>query len=125
MAKKPQSDFAATDDLSPVPVAPMAEVAPVIEQDQQVDDTEDAKLAQAYWHPAWEKVQKLFENKLEAYDGNNVAQFKDLEPMDFKARVLANQIIYGEIKSIMEDVQRAVESVGSQPKPGKQPKSGT
>lgn len=119
------SDFKATDDQAPIPIPPAVttEDLPVISADQKQDETEDDKLAQAFWHPAWDKVAEILNTKLEAYDGNNIEQYKDLAPNDFKATVLANQIIHNEIKSLMEDIKNAVEAVESRPNRPKQPKS--
>lgn len=124
------SDFAPTDDMAPIPVAPMAEVAPVIEEDQQADDTEDAKLAAAYWHPAWEKVQDKMQETLDSYgDPGNAVAYKDMPADEFKIKMLTEATVRAEWNKIMEDVKRAVQSVEQQqrkgPKPAKQPRSGT
>lgn len=123
------SDFSRTpDDASPIPAAPFSIAAdvPAVDDnspDNQADDVATTKEAAAYWHPAWETVQQKFQDLLDAYDGNNVTQFKDLPPQEFQVKVLAQAVVREEIKKIMEDVQRAVESVEQRPKPGKQPSS--
>lgn len=125
MAKKGdfRPDPTALDDMAPVPVAPMPEL-PTIQEDLAADETEDDKLAQAYWHPAWGKVQKMFEDVVERYGSNNAIAYKDLPPVEFQIKLLTEAAVSSEITKIMEDVKRAVESVESRPKPGKQPKSG-
>lgn len=124
MAKK-QGDFAPTDDMAPIPVAPMPEL-PTIEEDQAKDETEDSKLAQAYWHPAFAKVQEKMQEVMDRYgDPGNAVAYKDLPADEFKIKMLTEAAIRAEWTKIMEDVQRAVESIESRPKPGKQPKSGS
>lgn len=123
MSKK--SDVAAPiDDVSPVPAAPFSITAdvPAVDPnspDNLADDAATEKEASPRWHPAWDSVQEKFEAILEEYDGNNVVQFKDLPAEDFKIKVLAQQVVRNEIKKIMEDTQRAVESVEQRPKRAK------
>jgi len=126
------SDFSATpDDMSPVPGGPgfaIQEDVPAVapnSPENTADDIATDKEAAPYWHPAWESVQDKFNALLDSYDGNNVMQFKDLPPAEFQIKVLAQQTVRAELTKIMEDVQRAVESVEQRPKPGKQSKSGT
>jgi len=118
------SDFATVDDQAPVPTSfDIARDVPAITEDQVKDDQETNNEAAPFWHPAWASVQRKFEELLEAYDGNNILQFKDLPIDEFKVRVLANQTVREEIKKIMEDVQNAVEAIEQQPNRPKQPNS--
>ncbi len=127
MAKSPdfKQDTAALDDVAPIPVAPMPEL-PTVEEDQAQDETEDAKLAQAYWHPAWSKVQEKFQEVLDRYGSkDNALAYKDLPADEFKIKMIAEATVKQEWEKIMEDVKRAVESFESRPKPAKRSKSGS
>lgn len=121
-----QSDFAAADDMAPIPIMPNPDV-PAIEEDQVTDDVETTKEAQPFWHPAWETVQKKFETNIATYSANNALAYKDLDAFDFKVRVTSEAAIAEILTGIMEDVKRAVESVEQQParpKPAKRPVRG-
>lgn len=125
--KKTPTPPANTDDYSPAPAFGTADIhrdVPAIKDDQQADDADLKKQAAPYWHPAWAVVQEKFEDLLEAYDGNNVLQFKDLPADEFKIKLLANQAVHAEISKIMEDVKSAVEEIESQPKRRQQPAAG-
>jgi hypothetical protein len=101
------------DDQAPIPVAPLSVDIPAIEEDQSEANVEDLKTSQAYWHPAWSKVQDMFEAKLEAYKTNGAVTHADLPAEEFKIRLLTDAHVAAVIEEIMEDVKRAVESVES------------
>jgi hypothetical protein len=117
----------ATDDQSPAPVLGATfSIAPEVDTatDQQEDDRETSRQAAPYWHPAWEKVQDEFEEKIAAYgDPGNALAYKDLPAEEFKLRMLTEATVRGELKTIMENVKSAVEQ-SEQPKPSKQQSGG-
>lgn len=103
------------DDVAPIPTMPDI---PAIEEQQEEANHEDAKTAQAYWHPAWSKVQEMFEQKLEAYRTNGAIAHADVPAQEFKIRLLTDAHVASVLEEIMEDVKRAVESVESTKRSG-------
>jgi hypothetical protein len=98
------------DDSAPVPIAPEI---PAIEEQQEEANQNDQQTAQAYWHPAWSKVQEMFEQKLEAYKLNGALAHQQLPADEFKIRMMVDAHVNAVLEEIMEDVKRAVESVES------------
>lgn len=122
MAKDFKQDPSPLDDQGPMPMPPMPEL-PTIEEDLAADETEDDKLAQAYWSPAWGPVQEKLQAILDTYgDPANAVVYKDLPAEEFKVRMLSEAAVRTEITKIMEDVKRAVESIESRPKPAERAK---
>lgn len=122
------SDFSpVADDYSPPPLAPSPEAPAIIEEQDQAEN-ETLKTAQPYYHAAWESVMKVFDDKIASYaDSSNAIVLKDQIAEEFKISMLVAAIVTGEIKSIKEDVLRAVESVEQQPsrpKPEERPRTG-
>lgn len=119
-----------TDDQSPTPVLPMANIAPdvpAIEEDQVKDDIEDQKKAQAAWHPAFETIKNKLEGHLEAYRTNGAKVHEELSAEEFKIRLLVDAHVADILEEVIEDVTNAVEAVEQQPnrpKPSKRPTTG-
>jgi hypothetical protein len=116
-----------TDDQSPIPAAPfsIAQIFQDIHRGSVRGRQETDREAAPYWSAAWETVQEKFEAVLETYgQTSNAMQYKDLPADEFKIKMLTEAAIRTEITKIMEDVQRAVESVESRPKPAKQSNAG-
>jgi hypothetical protein len=99
------------DDFSPVPIAPALAVEP-----EQVDPeylVEDKRVADAFYHPAWDKVLKQFNEELEALhqptDPNLIAEEYKIADLSKKQAIVIIERVVGRVK----DAVQAVESVES------------
>lgn len=111
------------DEQAPSPIAPsfsVPEVEETIDEDQARADQETDQKAAAYWHPAWEHVQTMFEEKIAAFRGHGGAiAHQEKSPEEFKIAMLVDAMVANHLEEIMKDVQDAVESVEHRPKQSK------
>ena len=94
------------DDLALTPVAPQLEYTP--EQEDQIVLAEDTKIADAYFHPAWAKVERMFKEELVSYQQ---ATDPSLPADEYKITDLANKRAELTIKRVLQRVQDAVTTV--------------
>lgn len=117
-----KTDFAPTDDQAPIPIPPMPELS-TVEEDLAQDEVEETKKAQAFWHPAWAEVQKLYDVKREEYgDPLRALKYSDLPAEEFKIKMLTEAAVYAEIVRLEGDVKDAVAAVERHTERPKQPK---
>lgn len=101
------SDF--RDDFSPAPIAPQITQEEVLDA---VDIQEDKQLADAYFHPAWGKVEEIIINACE--DLKSIASVnQDLPADQFTIEAKANIKAVAILSGVWGKIKDAVESVES------------
>lgn len=97
------------DDFSLPPIAPQLEQE-LVEQEQELIQ-EDVQLADAYFHPAWAKVQATFDEFIKA------AQYgcskPDLPADEYKIEDQVNKRVASILTDVLVRIQNAVEAVES------------
>lgn len=103
------------DDYSLPPIAPGLDFTETQPDPELV--SEDVKLSDSYFHPAWGKVQDLLTEKIDqtAYGTANA----NLTAEEYKIEDLVNKRVAKELKEILLRIQNAVESVESIKRKGK------
>lgn len=96
------------DDSALVPVAPQIEYTP--EEEEQILTAEDQKTADAYFHPAWAKVEQMFNEELASFD---TAIDANLPADEYKINDLANKKASLAINRVLQRVKDAVTTVES------------
>lgn len=95
------------DDFSLPPIAPQIEQE-IAEQEIELHQ-EDVKLADAYFHPSWAKVQEILNEVIDAsrYGSANAKLPAD----EYKIEDLVNKRVAAQLQDLLVRIQNAVESV--------------
>lgn len=95
------------DDYSPKPIAPGLDFMP---EEETLDEfiAKDQRIAKSYFHPQWEGVQDLFEEKVEALRIG--CTDSSLSAEEYKIEDLVNKRVAVHLKDILVQVQNAVNS---------------
>lgn len=95
------------DDFSLPPIAPPIDPE-IIEQEAELQQ-EDVRLADAYFHPSWAKVQDILNEVIEAsrYGSANA----NLPADEYKIEDLVNKRVAAQLQDLLVRIQNAVESV--------------
>lgn len=93
------------DDFSPVPHAPALERTE--EEIEQVLTVEDKKIAEAYFHPAWAKVEQMF---IEVIEASRLPVDSKLPAEEYKITGIANEQVANRLIQILGRVKDAVEA---------------
>lgn len=104
------------DDYSPAPVAPGLELIPEDEQFEELF-TRDNRIAKAYFHPQWQGVQDILEDKIEVLRVGCLDA--SLPAEEYKIEDLANKRVAIHLKDVLVQVQNAVNATEQQRKKGK------
>jgi hypothetical protein len=95
----------ANDTYSPRPIAPQIDFMPE-EETLEGFLEKDQRVAKSYFHPQWDGVQDLFEEKIEALRvGCTDSQ---LNAEEYKIEDLVNKRVAVHLKDILIQVQNAV-----------------
>jgi hypothetical protein len=126
--KKKATPPAPVDDYSPAPQLgtpfSVAPETPAVDQDQDDANVEINKRAAPYWHPAWERVQEVFEEFIAVHGTNSAELHAELPADEFKIRMIVDARASALVETLMEDVKSAVEQSEQQPKRKQQPTKG-
>lgn len=104
------------DDQAILPTEP--DIQQTVVSDMAEANQSDLKTAQAYWHPAWSRVEQIFTERLAAYRLNGALAHQDVPSDEFKIRMLTDAHVASVIEEIMDEVKRAVDSVESTKRSG-------
>ena len=118
--KKPEPPVA--DDYSPMPQLGAFNIQPDVdtETDQDADDKETNQWAAPRWHPAWDKVQDIFEEEIASRNpAGGANSHRELPADEFKIRMITDADVVAVLEGIMEKVKSAVEQSEQQPKRAK------
>lgn len=85
------------------PEAPFMELR--VEQQEQIELNDDKMTAQAYFHPAWAKVEEMFLNEIANCD---IKPDKSLPDNEYKLKAVADEQTKAALLTILERVKNAV-----------------
>ena len=97
------------DDFSVPPVAPSFIPEPELEDDVEALQ-EDQEKAKAYFHPAWAKVEEMFDKRCEELERISAIDQK-LNAEEFAIKAKANLAAAQIVKTIWIEVKNAVTAV--------------
>lgn len=95
----------ASDDYAPQPIAPTLDFMP---QEETLENflEKDQRIAKSYFHPQWDGVQDLFEDKIEALRVG--CTDTSLPAEEYKIEDVVNKRVAVHLKDILVQVQNAV-----------------
>lgn len=104
------------DDYSPTPIAPSLDFVPE-EETLETFLEKDQRVAKAYFHPQWDGVQDIIEEKIETL---RLGCLDSTLPADeYKIEDLVNKRVAVHLKDILIQVQNAVTATEKRRKAGK------
>lgn len=104
------------DSYSPIPIAPQIDFMPE-EEELETFLAKDQRISKAYFHPHWEGVQDLLEEKIEALRVGCLDSTLSAE--EYKIEDLVNKRVAVHLKDVLVQVQNAVTSTEKRRKTGK------
>lgn len=94
------------DDSAIRPTAPQLDYT--VEEQVEIASREDKQTAEAYFHPAWAKVEDMF---VEAINKYSTKPDKSLTAEEYKIKGIADEQTANELKVILQRVGDAVSAV--------------
>jgi hypothetical protein len=85
------------------PEAPFMDLR--VEEQEKVEEQADKQTAQAYFHPAWAKVEEMFWDEIASCD---IKPDKKLPADEYKLKALADEQTKAALLTILERVKNAV-----------------
>lgn len=85
------------------PEAPFMDLR--VEEQEKVEVQEDKQTAQAYFHPAWAKVEEMFIEEIASCD---IKPDKSLSDKEYKIQSVADERTKNALLTILERVKNAV-----------------
>lgn len=106
----------ASDDYSPQPIAPSIDYIP---EEETLENflAKDQRVAKSYFHPQWDGIQDLFEEKIDVLRVG--CTDSSLSAEEYKIEDLVNKRVAVHLKDILVQVQNAVTATEKRRKEGK------